>query len=282
MNAPVRLRRILLVAAALCGNRGRALEPIPDRLVVLTFDDAVKSHYCVARQLLKKYQFGATFFVTEGLGYKTNPGAYMTWQEIRALYDDGFEIGNHTRDHMGVNAGNAARLEEQLAYIARQCQAVGIPKPISFAWPGNFIALEGLPVLKKHGIVFGRRGGSPEYATDTGLGFAFEPGLDDPLLIPSAGVPRPGWTLQTFADAVGKARNGRIAVIQFHGVPEIEHPWVHTPAELFEQYMQYLQANGYRAIALRDLARYIDPAVAPADRMAIIHLRQKMLSLSRH
>ena len=37
---------------------------IPDRLVVLTFDDSAKSHYTVVRPLLKEYQFGATFFIT--------------------------------------------------------------------------------------------------------------------------------------------------------------------------------------------------------------------------
>ena len=42
------------------------LEPIPDKLVVLTFDDSKASHYTVVRPLLKKYGFGATFFITEG------------------------------------------------------------------------------------------------------------------------------------------------------------------------------------------------------------------------
>ncbi|HEU4927232.1 MAG TPA: hypothetical protein VFT24_09300 [Vicinamibacterales bacterium] len=30
------------------------LEPIPDKLVVLTFDDSMASHYTVVRPLLKK------------------------------------------------------------------------------------------------------------------------------------------------------------------------------------------------------------------------------------
>src|SRR5262245_47744423 len=80
-----------------------ATEPIPDKLVVLTFDDASKSHFTVARTLLKKYKFGATFLVTEGFDMPTNKRDYMTWDEIAALHKDGFEIGNHTRDHMGVS-----------------------------------------------------------------------------------------------------------------------------------------------------------------------------------
>ena len=40
-----------------------ALEPEPDKLVVLTFDDSKASHYFNVRLLLKRYGFGATFFV---------------------------------------------------------------------------------------------------------------------------------------------------------------------------------------------------------------------------
>ena len=49
---------------------------------MLTFDDASKSHLHVARPLLKKYKFGATFFVTEGFDFPTNKKDYMTWEEI--------------------------------------------------------------------------------------------------------------------------------------------------------------------------------------------------------
>ena len=37
-------------------------------------------------------------------------------------------------------------------------------------------------------------GGAPEYPYDEGRGIAYEPGLDHPLLIPSAGDARPNWT----------------------------------------------------------------------------------------
>src|SRR5947207_2634511 len=72
-----------------------AREPIPDKLVVLTFDDSVKSHFTFVRPLLLKHRFGATFFITEGFDFKTNKQHYMTWGEIAHLHADGFEIGNH-------------------------------------------------------------------------------------------------------------------------------------------------------------------------------------------
>ena len=54
------------------------------------------------------------------------------------------------------------------------------------------------------------------------------PGLDHPLLVPSAGDARPDWTLDDFIRAVEQARYGRIAVLQFHGVPDTAHDWVST------------------------------------------------------
>ena len=75
----------------------KALQPIPDGLIVLTFDDGNKSDYTYVGPLLKRYGFGATFFITEGLNFLNNKAHYVTWEEIRQLHDEGFEIGNHTR-----------------------------------------------------------------------------------------------------------------------------------------------------------------------------------------
>lgn len=64
-------------------------------------------------------------------------------------------------------------------------------------------------------------------------------------------------------------------MIQFHGVPEGEHPWVHTPRERFEEYMAWLHQEGYQAIALRDVAHYVDPVRVPADPLAIMQERKR-------
>ena len=169
-----------------------ALEPIPDRLVVLTFDDASKSHYTVARPLLLKHKFGATFFVTEGWDFATNKKDYMTWEEIAQLHKDGFEIGNHTCDHKARHRQDrSATCRPRCRAINARCKEHGIPQPVSFAYPGNAIAKDALPILKDLGIRFARRGGAPEHPYKDGRGFAYEPGLDHPLLVPTAGDARP-------------------------------------------------------------------------------------------
>jgi peptidoglycan/xylan/chitin deacetylase (PgdA/CDA1 family) len=270
-------RMLMAVGLVCCAPSAVALDPIPDKLVVLTFDDSVKSHHSVVRPILLKYRFGATFFVTEGFDFKTNKQDYMTWEEIAELHRDGFEIGNHTRDHLSLNDGNVGQLEEQLAGIADQCRQHGIPVPTSFAYPGNGITAKALPILRGQGIRFARRGGRPEFPYEGGRGVAYEPGLDDPLMIPSAGDARPDWQVEDFVKAVAQARFGRIAVLQFHGVPDRAHAWVHTDPAKFEAYMHYLATHGFQVIAMRDLAKFVDPEIRPRDPMGVITDRQARL-----
>src|SRR6266516_2383235 len=135
-----------LLILGLGSLRTQALEPVPDRLVVLTFDDSVASHHSVVRPILKRYGFSATFFITEGFSFRTNKQDYMPWAQIAQLHRDGFEIGNHTRDHMSVNARNLDQLSEQLEAINARCAEHGIPRPVSFAYPGNAIDPGAIPI----------------------------------------------------------------------------------------------------------------------------------------
>ena len=267
----------LAISPSLLPGVGWAREPLPDKLVVLTFDDGAKSQFTIVRPILLKYKFGATIFITEGFAFKDNKRDYMTWEEIAQLHKDGFEIGNHTRDHLGINKENVGQVAVQLRAINDRCREHGIPATTSFAWPGNSIAVEAFDALKQEGIRFARRGGSPEFEYKEGKGFAYEPGLDHPLLIPSAGDARPDWELKDFIAAAEQAKGGRIAVIQFHGVPDTAHDWVSTSAEKFDAYMHYLASHGFRVVALRDLEKYVDPFVTPSDPMGAIRDRQSML-----
>jgi peptidoglycan/xylan/chitin deacetylase (PgdA/CDA1 family) len=251
--------------------------PAPDKLVVLTFDDSKASHYTVVRPLLKKYGFGATFFITEGFTFRTNKDDYLTWEQIAELHRDGFEIGNHTRDHMGLSKANLPRLKEQVEAINAQCAAHGIPAPTSFAYPGNAIDADAIQMLADLGFRFASRGGAPEYPYADGNGFAYEPGRDHPLLLPSAGDARPFWTLENLKRATSQATRGKIAILQFHGAPDVEHPWVNTPPERFAEHVKYLHDEGFTVIALRDLAKYVDWKQRPADPWAIIEQRKSTL-----
>ena len=235
----------LLLSVACASSRASTLEPVPDRLVVLTFDDAVRSHYTTVAPLLRQYGFGATFFVTE---FQQPPFSdstlYMTWNEIGALARMGFEIGNHTWKHTHVDKMDRAQFTKEVRHVEARVESVGGTRPTSFAYPAYVTSPDAVRTLRELGYRFARIGG----------GKAYDPAHDDPLLIPSfsTGAGNRDQVLRAFE----QARDGKIVVLTIHGVPDTAHPWVTTPPALFEEYLRYLRDNDYRVIAMRDLARY--------------------------
>lgn len=218
----------------------------PDKTVVLTFDDSVASHATFVAPLLKKHGFGATFFITEGFEFLDDKRHYMTWQQIKGLHDAGFEIGNHTRRHAAVPRQTPDQLNADVAHIEEQCAKHGIPRPTSFCYPGYRTNNAALKVLDQRGYRFARAGGSR----------AYDPQNDHPLLLPQAFDGKPASTLDQFKAAVAQARHGKIAILTFHGVPDIKHPWVNTEPAKFESYLRHLKEEGFQAVAMRDLKRF--------------------------
>ncbi len=237
---------VLMTAAMAVADEPVRVTP-PDKLVVLTFDDSVASQATFVAPLLKKMGFGATFFITEGFEFAADKEHYMTWEQIKALHEAGFEVGNHTRNHTGVPGQKPEQINADVEYIEKQCEAHGIPRPTSFCYPGYQTSAAAVKVLRDRGYKFARAGGAK----------AFDPLHDEPLTMPQAFDSKPGCTLEQFAAAVAGAKDGKIAVITFHGVPDIKHPWVTTDPKLFEKFMQHLKDEHCTVIAVRDIAKYL-------------------------
>jgi peptidoglycan/xylan/chitin deacetylase (PgdA/CDA1 family) len=217
---------------------------IPDKLVVLTFDDGVKSDYTNIAPVLKKYGFGATFFVCEFPPDFSDTTKYMTWNQIKTLSDEGFEIGNHTWHHVGISGISKDSLRAELLYINRKCDSLHIPRPINFAYPGYVTDSSKIAVLADLGYVTARVGGDRAYV----------PGKDNPYLIPSF---TPVDTLQKAIQAIEQAKDGAVVILTIHGVPDIAHPWVNTSLEVFNAYMAYLFDHHYTVISMRELGKYV-------------------------
>ena len=271
MRSTWRLLPVIPCLAAACGrvrgasgvNGSGATEPVPDRVVVLTFDDAVKSHYTTVAPLLRRYGFGATFFVTE---FQQPPFAdttlYMTWAQIGELASMGFEVGNHTWKHTHVDRMSRTQFVDELRYVEERTRAAGAPTPVSFAYPAYATSVDAVRTLRDRGYRFARTGGTPAYIR------AYDPAHDDPLLIPS--YTTSATNRDSIIDAFQQARDGKVVVLTIHGIPDTAHPWVTTPVALLEEYLTYLRDHHYRVIALRDLARY-RPRPARTDTLGATH-----------
>ena len=249
-------------------SKGWPAEKVPDKTVVLTLDDAVKSQIEFVAPLLEQLGFKATFFISQK--WMDDKEHFLSWDDVADLHRRGFEIGNHTWTHAAFDqADQAANLGEELQMVDDALARVGVPKPVTFAWPGDNFGPEALAQLRLHGIRLARRGMQPEVPYgEVQVGPLLDVTRNDPLLIPTTGDAYPDWDLEHFKKVVAGAKNGKVAVLQFHGVPDIVHPWVNTPQEMFRQYMLYLKLNGYHVIALGDLAPYYDWSHLPRDPMA--------------
>ncbi|MFM2178354.1 MAG: hypothetical protein RL015_2452, partial [Verrucomicrobiota bacterium] len=132
-------------------------------------------------------------------------------------------------------------------FIETRCVEHGLPKPVSFCYPGYATSEPAVKLLRERGYQFARAGGAK----------SFDPATDEPLLMPQAFDGKPESTLEQFKAAVAQAKGGKIAVMTFHGVPDIKHPWVNTDPAKFEAYMQHLKDEDCTVIAMRDLAKYL-------------------------
>jgi autotransporter-associated beta strand protein len=223
--------------------KGVLLKPIPDRLVVLTFDDAPASHATVVAPILKEMGFGGTIYVCDFDSFKTRKDWYLTYRQMNAMDADGLEIGNHTLGHSS-GYGPVVAMEDQVL-------AHGGPRMTTLCWPIYNVNWNDCPKLSAHGYTFGRGGHERPY----------RPTVDNPLDVPSFSI-TDGTPIENFVKAVQQACQGRVVVLTFHGVPDMEHPGVSLKPGTFKAMMQYLKDNNYQCVAMRDLVKYIDPVGA--------------------
>jgi peptidoglycan/xylan/chitin deacetylase (PgdA/CDA1 family) len=217
---------------------------IQDKIVVLTFDDASQSQYGYAAPLLRKYGFGATFYVCEYPPDFSDTLKYMSWYDIKQLSDMGFEIGNSTWHHSLIDHISNDSFKSEILFIERKCDTLKIPKPTSMAYPGFVTDATKIPVLHQLGYTTARVGGNR----------AYNPVYDNPYYIPS-------FTLnehneQEIIDAFANAKGGHVVVLTVHGVPDLAHEAVSTSPSVFENCMKFLYDNHYVVVSMRTLTGY--------------------------
>ena len=230
-------------AAFLYGTLGftRADRPEKPRTIVLTFDDACKSHLKNVAPILKKYGFNATFFICRfnDEWRKKNKKYLLSGKEVKELSDMGFEIGNHTWNHPNLKTLSEAEISEEIEKLNDFLAENGVPKPVSFAYPGGPYAENAVPVLKKYGLVAAR----------TTVQEAWNLKKHDLMQVPS--YPLQKNSPHAFYYSLWHADENNVPVLLFHGVPDIVHEWVDTAPEFFEKCMKYLYENDYRVISMK-------------------------------
>jgi peptidoglycan/xylan/chitin deacetylase (PgdA/CDA1 family) len=85
-------------------------QPLPDRPVVLTFDDGYADLYTEAFPVLKRHHFKAVAYIVSG--FVGRAGVNVTADQVREMDRYGIEIGAHTVNHVDLTkAGSALGFE---------------------------------------------------------------------------------------------------------------------------------------------------------------------------
>lgn len=108
---------------------------LPERTVVLTFDDGYTSHVDTVAALLLRYRFTGTFFIpVDRIG---RPG-YLKWAQLRRLVFLGMEIGAHGLTHRPLTTLSPYELDRELRSSKQILEErLGVPVR-ALAAPGGF------------------------------------------------------------------------------------------------------------------------------------------------
>jgi len=133
---------------------------IPEKSVLLTFDDAYKSIMLNAYPILKKYNFHAVAFVVlgwlfdEAQEYRRDYSVCMSKDELLSI-SDVFEYGNHTNllhTRKGKETALLTESKEIILSDLSKCEAFVNTKKI-FAYPFGFYKKENVDWLKEFGTL---------------------------------------------------------------------------------------------------------------------------------
>ncbi len=121
---------------------------LPEKPVMITFDDTRGEQYSIGAAEMKKYNFKGVFFV---MTVSINRPNYLRKEDIKALSDSGHTIAAHTWDHHMVTKYAGEDWETQLVKPKAKLEEI-IGKPINyFAYPFGLWNKEAIPEIRKSG-----------------------------------------------------------------------------------------------------------------------------------
>lgn len=105
-------------------------KPLPEKPIVLTFDDGYKDAYTHAMPLLQQYGFVGEFFVLATPAHYEAP-LYLTWDDMYLMAEANMSIQAHGRDHYDLTGrGNDFLVYQILG--AREAVEAHTGQPVRF------------------------------------------------------------------------------------------------------------------------------------------------------
>ncbi|MGB1249352.1 MAG: polysaccharide deacetylase family protein [Candidatus Promineifilaceae bacterium] len=122
-------------------------QTLPEKPVILTFDDGYRDNYENAFPLLKAYGMRGVFFIITGPINFNDPN-YMTWPMVREMAEAGMSMEIHTVSHPNLATLNDDKSAEQIQNAQAQIAAETGHFPRFLAYPGGDYDGETIQILR--------------------------------------------------------------------------------------------------------------------------------------
>lgn len=143
--------------------------PLPHHPIILTFDDGYDDAYHFALPILQAHGYSGMFYIITG---KVGWAAYLNWQQIRTMLDQGMQIGSHTVHH--VDMGSLLMYSTALAQHELQASQAVLQNHLGIAIQ-QFCYPSGEPF--RHGTLSAQQQIVSLLAADGYIGATTDPGM---------------------------------------------------------------------------------------------------------
>ena len=108
--------------------------PLPDKPIIISFDDGYIDHYRTAFPVLRDAGYTGVFFIVSEFADRRLDG-YITWEQINEMIDGGMSVESHTKTHADLSAIDADGLIYQLLGSAQSIEYHTGVRPVALAYP---------------------------------------------------------------------------------------------------------------------------------------------------
>ena len=125
--------------------------PLPERPVILTFDDGYRDNFFHAYRLLRRFDSVGTFFPITGFIDENRP-EHLTWGQVRVMHQGGMEFGSHSYTHPDLRGQSVDYLVWQIVG-SQEAIAERIEEPVRlFSYPAGSYDQQAIDVLHSAGF----------------------------------------------------------------------------------------------------------------------------------
>lgn len=122
---------------------------LPEKPILLTFDDGYRDFYTDAYPILKRYHAKATQYVISG--YVNHPNHLTSFQVSEIAKENLVEIGAHTVNHAWLKEKSVEEVGYQASKSKQDLQRLTGKKIVSFAYPYGAFDLSAAQIINASG-----------------------------------------------------------------------------------------------------------------------------------